>query len=163
MRPEVLLEKLREYEELEKRESELNKLILDMKDEVRQIVRSELSRYVDDVRVVRELADVITDLVIEDRILDPMHLRYVLPHEAARECDVKDTVTTAERLPPKFFEAVVKSVRPYIDKVRELEQELEETRRKRRDIFGVIEGDYITVESIVTLIYKCLKYVLETN
>ena len=48
-----------------------------------------------------------------------------------------------------------------MDKVKELSREISELSRAKREIFGIDWGDKITLDRIVRLIYKCIKYALE--
>jgi len=91
------------------------------------------------------------------------HIESFTEEEDEEDENVAEDIARLERLKSRIGE-VVKSKWTLIEnplkEAIKLNNEIKELKRVKHELFGIDFGDVITLENLVTLVYKCLRYAM---
>ena len=169
--PENILKKLKEYYEVKKKVSELIEREIGIERIIRSELKEELRKIIDEENVIKILAYELWHIIRKLDELDTKEIKKKLVssiEEYDDEClEIDYGLTKGDIL--KYVSDEVCSIalrvrEKYMDKIKEyhkLSKQCARLVKYRRSIFGIEDGDILSLDNLVRLVYKCVKYALE--
>jgi len=169
--PERILEKLEEYYKLKEKIDEITEAQTEIYREVRYALRDVLEDRVREENVVKFLIVEVWAIFCKYSDLNAERLKEKLLstleeyEDEGLEFVYEITKPTIRQyITDDLCEAMLKvyeKYKPRIEEYRRLGRDKEKIIRYRREIFGIESGDIISLDNLVRLVYKCVKYALE--
>lgn len=172
--PDRILEKLKEYEYLERKSEELSWKINDLSDKLRKLIGYEKWMWGSIWNVLSWLEsggkltlknflnfmERYTKEKWKEEIEEELEVGEIDEKEAEEMWkDVERAINGMKANITKNWDEIWKVV----EAARKIYEAMKECEEKRREIFGVLPNDRITIESVVGMIHRCLKHALEED
>jgi len=169
LNPENILRKLEEYHRIGEEIRELHREYGRVEGQIRSTIFKLVYRYVKDEELAHEVTNLIADVVKREDTLTPETVKEraygrvgaELTLEIMSEEEAEKVRRTISTIPPKAYAEIIKETADLRKKLRELGEKIRELEKRKREIFWVVEGDVISIDTMVKLVYKCIKYALE--